>query len=142
MTTLLESIKALTSLLLSLSLGFFWRNGTRYQIHETYSRVAFLLVSVIKAELAKTNTSFLRYPDFFEVWNCFSQSPLLVIVVTDDLACIFLIFAIAYPAWGVSCTNTGDWEAGVLVYLRLVVVPLFFPSSFFVRNFAGRRGVW
>ena len=57
LTLLPESIRALTSLPSSLS--FFRQNCTRYQMHGTHSRVASLLVLVIEAEIAKTNTSFL-----------------------------------------------------------------------------------
>ena len=38
-------------------------------MYRTYLRVASLLVLVIRAEVAKTDTSFLRCPGLFEVQN-------------------------------------------------------------------------
>lgn len=56
---LLKFIKAFASLYLS-SL-FFRQNCSRYQIYETYSKVASNLVSVIRAKIVKTNIDFLIY---------------------------------------------------------------------------------
>ena len=70
LTLLLKSIKALMSLPSSLS--FFRWNRTRYQIHRTHSRIASLLVLVIRAEVAETDTSFLIH--FFLAQSSLSSS--------------------------------------------------------------------
>ena len=74
LTLLPNSIRALMSL--SLLSSFFWQNYTGYQMHGTRLKVAFLLISVIRAEVAKTNTSFLRCPGSFEIWNSSLQNGL------------------------------------------------------------------
>ena len=88
--------------------------------------------------MAKTDISFLRCFGPFEVWNSFLQNALLVTVVIDGFACIFLISAVTYFTKDVSRIDIDSRGAGVLPCLRLAVVPLLLPSSLLVRGFAGK----
>ena len=122
---------------LSLFSSFFRQNCTGYQINETRSKVVFLFMLVIRVEVAKTDTSFLKCSSFSRFRTVPCKIPLLIIVVIDSLAFIFSISTITCPNRGISYIDISSRRARVTLSLRLAVVPLLFPFSFLVGSSAG-----
>lgn len=67
--------------------------------------------------------------------------PHLITVVTDSLAYVLAIFAIVYPARGISHINTCSQGAGVPPSLPLVMIPFLLSFSLLVRGIAGKQEV-
>ena len=113
---------------LCLSSSFFWRNRTRYTMHRIRLRVAFLLVSVIIAEIAETNTSFLTC--LFWAQSNSSSSAFLITVEILDLGYVF-------PSLIISAGGRGGANVlSTLVLLLIQMSILFLLSlSLFVRGF-------
>ena len=139
LTSLLKSIRAIMSL--SLFSSFFQHNHTGYRIYRARLKVASLVISVIRAEVAKTDISFLSCPSLFEIWKNFLQNAPLVTVVTNSLAYVFLISIITCSAGDINRIDISSQRAGVPPSLRLTILPLLFLSSLLVGGFADRRGV-
>ena len=98
-------------------------------MHRTRSKIASLLMSIIGVEFAKTDTSFLRYPSSFEIWNNSSQNALSCYIY-NKLPRLYLFDLHRYmTARSISCIDIGSRGARVSPSLCLAIVPLFLPSS-------------
>ena len=139
LNSLPESIRALTSLFLSSS--FFWQNLSRYQMYSTRSKVASLLVSIIKTKVTKINTSFLRCSGFMEVWNNSSQNTPSCYSCNKWPRLCLLDLRYCVPCRVVSRIKTNSQKAEISPSLHLAVVPFFLLFVLLVEGFDYEQGV-